>query len=293
MAVEILRPNTSGDVCDIPFQNGASCPNHYQNVDEVTPDEGTTAVKCSGTDTFRLDLYNIPDHVEGSDTINHITVHARCYDTSSTSQTGLKIAIKSGTGAGAPDTVSEGSEELLTNSWENYSKQWTTNPATSSPWTWDEIDELQIGLYLRRGSGSYQGQCTQVYVEIDYVSVSAPTVTTQAVDNIAAVTATGHGNITDTGGENPHTRGVCWNIGGNPTTADSRSEDNGGGSYGTGAFSRTISGLFPGNTYYVKAYAINSIGTSYGNQVSFTTLSAGLGNKSANMGAKMLEAGMI
>lgn len=124
--------------------------------------------------------------------------------------------------------------------------------------------------------------------------IAAPTVTTQAVDDILSATATGHGNITATGGENSHTRGICWNTGGAPTTGDSKSEDNGGGSYSTGAFPKAMTGLTPEEHYYVRAYAINSAGTSYGNEVEFDTLSAGVtANKSANMGAKMIAGKFI
>lgn len=96
------------------------------------------------------------------------------------------------------------------------------------------------------------------------------TVTTQAVTDIASDSATGNGNITDTGGENVTKRGVCWNTTGSPTIADNKSEET--GSFGTGAFTRPITGLSHSQLYYVRAYAYNSGGYSYGSQVSFTTL---------------------
>lgn len=97
-------------------------------------------------------------------------------------------------------------------------------------------------------------------------------VTAQAVDSIGQTTATGNGNITDTGGENATKRGICWNIAGNPTVADSKSEEE--GSFGAGAFIRPITGLSGGQKYYVKAYAYNSGGYSYSSQVDFTTNTA-------------------
>ena len=97
----------------------------------------------------------------------------------------------------------------------------------------------------------------------------APTVTTQAVTSVEETTATGNGNITNTGGENCDKRGVCWNTTGSPTVADSKSEET--GSFTTGAFTRPITGLSPGTKYYVKAYAHNSSGYGYGSQVDFTT----------------------
>lgn len=93
-----------------------------------------------------------------------------------------------------------------------------------------------------------------------------PTVTTQAVSNIGTITATGNGNITF---GHATKRGVCWNITGNPTVADSKSEEV--GSFETGAFTSSMTGLSEGQKYYVRAYAYNSNGYGYGSQVEFTT----------------------
>jgi hypothetical protein len=95
------------------------------------------------------------------------------------------------------------------------------------------------------------------------------TVTTQAVTGIGTTTATGNGDITDLGSPNPTAHGVCWNTTGAPTLADSHTDEGGAGS--TGAFTSNITGLFPSTKYYVRAYATNTTGTAYGNEVSFTT----------------------
>lgn len=104
-------------------------------------------------------------------------------------------------------------------------------------------------------------------------SVVAPTVTTQAATNVEATSATGNGNITDVDGQNCHTRGFCYKVGtsGDPTTADSKVFDDGAGSYGTGAYTKAITGLSPGTSYRVRAYAINSGGTGYGVTVQILT----------------------
>ena len=106
-------------------------------------------------------------------------------------------------------------------------------------------------------------------IAIQPILVTVPTVTTQAVTSIGKTAATGHGTIAATGGENCDKRGVCWNTGGNPTVADDKSEE--AGSFGTGAFTRPMTGLDPGTHYYVRAYAHNSAGYGYGSQVEFTT----------------------
>ncbi|MBA7581328.1 hypothetical protein ES708_23230 [subsurface metagenome] len=109
-----------------------------------------------------------------------------------------------------------------------------------------------------------------ILYEFDFwAEVVAPTVTTPAVSDIAATTATGNGNMTDNGGENASKRGVCWNTTGNPTVADDKSEET--DSFGVGAFTRPMTGLTPEQHYYVKAYAYNSAGYGYGGQVEFDT----------------------
>ena len=94
-----------------------------------------------------------------------------------------------------------------------------------------------------------------------------PMVITRAVTSITATSALSGGNVTSDGGAAVTARGVCWSTSPNPTTADNHTTDG----TGTGAFTSLIAGLTPKTTYYVRAYATNSIGTAYGNQVTFTT----------------------
>ncbi len=96
-----------------------------------------------------------------------------------------------------------------------------------------------------------------------------PTVITADVTNISAATATGGGNVTDDGGVTITARGVCWTnaAAGNPTIADNHTNEPGG----TGVFTSDFTGLSPSTTYYVKAYATNGEGTSYGLEVTFTS----------------------
>ena len=104
--------------------------------------------------------------------------------------------------------------------------------------------------------------------------VSLPAVTTAAVSNIGTSTATSGGNVTSDGGATVTVRGVCWNTTGTPTTADAHTT---AGS-GVGTFTSSLAGLQQGATYYVRAYATNSVGTAYGNEVTFTTLAIPAGD---------------
>ncbi|MFM2290963.1 MAG: hypothetical protein RIS29_776 [Bacteroidota bacterium] len=103
----------------------------------------------------------------------------------------------------------------------------------------------------------------------DTTVATLPTVTTTTVSNIAATTATAGGNVTADGDATVTTRGVCWSTSENPTTSSSKATSGSG----TGSFSCSVADLSANTTYYLRAFATNSVGTSYGDQVSFTTTS--------------------
>jgi uncharacterized protein (TIGR02145 family) len=113
-------------------------------------------------------------------------------------------------------------------------------------------------------------------VEVNFTSASVATiatVTTSAVINITTTTAGSGGNVTSDGGATVTSRGVCWNTSANPTTSNSKTTDG----TGTGTFTSSLNGLTASTIYYVRAYAVNSAGTAYGTQVSFTSATAGTG----------------
>ena len=92
-------------------------------------------------------------------------------------------------------------------------------------------------------------------------------VTTTNVTGITQTSATTGGNVTDDGNAEVTARGVCWGTSQNPTTGSGKTIDG----TGTGNFTSSITGLTPGIAYYVRAYATNSEGTSYGNDVTFSS----------------------
>lgn len=98
--------------------------------------------------------------------------------------------------------------------------------------------------------------------------VMVPTLTSASVGAITQTTATFGGNVTSENNGPVTAKGVCWGTAHNPTTADSKTNDG----TGTGAYVSNITGLTPATTYFVRAYATNSAGTSYGTEQTFTTL---------------------
>ncbi len=120
--------------------------------------------------------------------------------------------------------------------------------------------------YATNSVGTAYG--SQVSFNTSECQVSLPAVTTSAISGIQSNSANGGGNVVSDGGAPVVARGVCWSTAENPTLSDFLTTDGSG----TGSFTSSISGLECGTTYYVRAYASNSQGTTYGDQRSFTTM---------------------
>ena len=120
--------------------------------------------------------------------------------------------------------------------------------------------------YLRAYATNSEG--TAYGEQKSFTTLALPTITTQAVTDVKYVSASCGGNVTATGGASVTARGVCWSTTSNPTIDDAHTTNG----TGTGSYTSSITGLIPGTTYYVRAYATNSVGTAYGEQRSLTTL---------------------
>ncbi len=105
---------------------------------------------------------------------------------------------------------------------------------------------------------------------VDPVNPLLPTLSTATITNITSATAISGGTITADGGSAVTARGLVWGTAQNPTIVNSKTVDG----TGIGSFSSSISGLSASTLYYVRAYATNANGTSYGNQLTFTTSNA-------------------
>lgn len=102
----------------------------------------------------------------------------------------------------------------------------------------------------------------------NFAASQAPIVTDSAATNIINVSAQGNGNVVADGGATITERGFVLSTNSNPTTSDTKYIVAGT----TGAYNGSMTGLSQGTTYHYRAYAINSQGTSYGADQSFTTL---------------------
>ena len=121
--------------------------------------------------------------------------------------------------------------------------------------------------YVRAYATNSEGTAYGNEVSFTTSPVVGATLTTATVTALTSTTATSGGNITADGGSAITARGVCWATTANPTTTNSKTTDG----TGTGIFSSNMTGLTPGTQYHVRAYATNTSGTAYGNDLPFTT----------------------
>ncbi len=133
-----------------------------------------------------------------------------------------------------------------------------------------EVDGFTPGVsyyvraYASSDIGTGWGQ-DKVFATSD---TAPPTVTTTAPYNETDVAALSGGNVTNEGGDPVTARGVCWSTQPNPSVSDASTMDG----QGLGQFHSAITGLDPLTDYWVRAYATNSGGTSYGQQYQFKTV---------------------
>ncbi len=108
-------------------------------------------------------------------------------------------------------------------------------------------------------------------VSFKTIPLDLPTVITLPITDISTVEARSGGNVTSDGGAEVVSRGVCWSSNSYPTINNNKSTDG----IGIGTFNSQITGLTGFSTYYVRAYATNEVGTSYGEELIFHTFQTG------------------
>ena len=156
---------------------------------------------------------------------------------------------------------------------------WSTgNPTISDSKT---NDGTGIGAFISNITGLSEGTTYNIrsyatnvagtaYGDFEtFTTLARPTLTTSTVTSVTISSAISGGNITTDGGTIVTERGICWGSLQNPTITDNKLTQG----TGIGTFTCNLAGLQPNSNYYVRAYATNSIGTSYGNELDFKTYS--------------------
>jgi uncharacterized protein (TIGR02145 family) len=137
-------------------------------------------------------------------------------------------------------------------------------------WSSSEFDDLNATcwqmFYNLSNLGSGNSNKKSGY-SVRCMQSSLPEVTTTSITSLTPPTAQSGGNITRDGGSPVTARGVCWGTSPGPIVAGNHTSDG----TGAGAFTSQVNGLDINTRYYLRAYATNSVGTVYGNEISFRT----------------------
>jgi putative cell wall-binding protein len=142
------------------------------------------------------------------------------------------------------------------------------------------IDSLSITIYasqLAVGGALTTGSLTiTAVIETSPVGVS----TSVSETSVKVITAVVGGTVAGDGGEAIIERGILYSTEANPEIGKAGSIKVLDNENSIGSFNLNISGLIPVTKYYVRAYAVNSLGTTYGNEVEFTTENSTVAAKS-------------
>jgi len=259
MATTILRPNGDTGFINIDGIVPGAPTTHYDKVDEIVADDYTTYLYMASYDSL-TDYFQIPDPAL-SGTITNVAVHLRGMARNGALYFMLRPAGSAGYIKAAVVSVSAWTDA-------DSGTEWALNPYTGLPWTWDDINNLEIGVQMSAwdAGGEDYARTTQVWVEVEYSPIVASTVTTDPASAISAIAATLNGTLDGDGGEACDC-GFEWGetiAYGNTTPTQSRTTGQ--------TFAQTITGLDPKKTYHFRALANNSVGTGYGADRTFTAL---------------------
>jgi uncharacterized protein YkuJ len=142
----------------------------------------------------------------------------------------------------------------------------TTSSSSAHTADTDFVPEAGFGGMGNVGSNGDDGRDGLVII---YYNAAIGDITIAATTNISPSTATFNGEIVSTGGESLFNRGFAYST--DPTFATGVSSTSESGSYGAGTYSLSVSNLALGTTYYVRAFAENSIGIGTSANESFST----------------------
>jgi hypothetical protein len=153
---EIGRPTADNVVQLNPYPSG---PNSFC-VDETTQN-GDSDYVFSNAQAGLEDTY-VWDEPQQNGSINWVRVYVWCRETSAASGSVKPLIYHVNT--------YYGNEQSLSTSYSEYYHTWYNDPFDDNPWTWSDLSNLRIGVWLKETSGidGTAARCTQVYAVVDY-----------------------------------------------------------------------------------------------------------------------------
>lgn len=171
-----FRPNAVGAFNQHKHKDGsAGNGTNYTEVDDIIADDDDTYVYWDDTITNPDDNYNIPNHTTEIGTIESVSLFIKAKETTSTGSIYFRFYIG---GAHYPDPVDAFSRQTLSDTYTLYSRNYTLNPATSVAWTWNNIDNLQVGFESKPGRMDNEIRITQIYLVVYYAETTNPEIRT-------------------------------------------------------------------------------------------------------------------
>lgn len=150
-----LRPTGAGTYTENTPSAGANWQCAGDNND-------ATYVWNSSNPTYKRDTYVTANHTTESGAINTVTFYFRIQDSTATAQAKPLLISHSTLYTGT--NQSDGTHSFVTKN-----ESWVTNPVTGNAWTWDEIDDLQIGISMAcTNNGVDNAQMADCWIIINY-----------------------------------------------------------------------------------------------------------------------------
>ncbi|MBA7588743.1 hypothetical protein ES708_30811 [subsurface metagenome] len=165
----ILRPAGPGIRCSIPSEIGDPCPDHWKNVDEEVPDEELTQLNDTEPEWYGMayDFFTIDALPTLPLEIDYIRLTARCRREGGPTNYGvIRVGIRT-----HGRTYWQYPWPFTIKEWRDYRRAWGPNPYTSQPWTYFELNNLQIAIDLKQyfDNGVLErGFCTQMFLTVSF-----------------------------------------------------------------------------------------------------------------------------
>ncbi len=244
--------------------------------------EGSSNTVPSGVQGICPDGWHVPSDAEWTRLLNYVSNHPAFVCSGNTAYIAKSLADITGWNSGTNNCVvgndqsknnvsgfgarPAGYHETSTNFGRN-AYFWSSTEASSNRVYYRSLNYYVATIHEQSYEKKYS-LSVRCISNADMPDAEPPAVTTGSLTNISSTSAVCGGEVSSDGGASVSARGVCWATTANPTVSGDHTTDG----FGLGTFSSSITGLTPGTIYYVRAYATNSESTSYGNEVSFTTL---------------------